>query len=99
MGALGERYGYYGGNAHLGKLAPWPGLGLGGEGEALAIGDATGELWAFHILPGPSVSDGRGAVRAAAPRGRRAGVRGCLSAGLSVCGCRSVSGRSLPRVL
>jgi hypothetical protein len=83
MGSLGERYGYYGGNAHLGKLAPWPGLGLGGEGEALAIGDATGEIWAFHILPGPSVSDGRGAVSAAARRcasARPSARPGCLSA-------------------
>ncbi|KAJ1621735.1 hypothetical protein T492DRAFT_619025 [Pavlovales sp. CCMP2436] len=49
MGAIAEEYGYYGGNSHLGKYA-------------LVIGDATGELWVFHILPGPEVG---GAVWAA----------------------------------
>ena len=64
MGSLAEAHGYYGGNSHLGKFEPWPGLGFGGEAEALLIGDARGELWIFHILPGPG-GPGRGAVRAA----------------------------------
>jgi len=64
MGALAEEHGFYGGNGHLGKLDPWPGTMPGGEAEALAIGDAEGELWVFHILPGPG-GPGRGAVWAA----------------------------------
>lgn len=56
MGALGEEYGYYGGNSHLGEFGAgkvWPGATSGEEGEALIVGDAAGELWVFHILPGP----------------------------------------------
>lgn len=63
MGRLAEAHGFYGGNGHLGKLEPWGGLQTGGAAEALAIGDADGELWAFHILPGTG-EPGRGAVRA-----------------------------------
>lgn len=61
MGALAEEYGYYGGNGHLGGMQPWPGTLADEEGEAMVVGDAEGELWVFHVLPGPN----GGAVRAA----------------------------------
>jgi dipeptidase len=61
MGEMAEQYGYYGGNSHLGQFQPWPGTQSDEEGEALIVGDAAGELWVFHVLPGP---DG-GAVWAA----------------------------------